>query len=286
MHLNKALPFVLLSSLTYASVIILTRFIMSDGGDPFTVVLWAFLIESPLWIYLFKKHFREFKTLTSKAIQLLIIRGLINTIGINIIEMFALKFSPATNYAFLYRTVIIFTIVFAAIFLHEKLTRKKIFLALTLLFGSYLLLSKEGVFSFTVGDGFTIIEAAFAAFGNNVVGKKLTQYMHADLASSASFLAGMIPLFFIVVLKSGFHIPQNMGLITLLSLSSIIFTLALFRGYKYASASYVTMILSFTPVFVTIAAFFLFKEILLPIQIIGGIIIITSGVLVHKLRVL
>ena len=111
------------------------------------------------------------KKITRYDLTILLGMGLISTVGIGITEALALRYSQAINYSFLIRTVILFTFLFAYIFLGEKLTLKKIVLAIVILFGSYLLIAQGQKLVFSAGDIFTLIEAALIALGNTVLGE-------------------------------------------------------------------------------------------------------------------
>lgn len=69
------------------------------------------------------------------------------------------------------------------------------------------------------------------------------------------------------------------------SLAALSWAVSILEGLKYATASYVTMIFSLTPIFVSLMAIPLLKESLAPIQIVGGILIILAGVSVEKLKI-
>ena len=174
---------------------------------------------------------------------------------------------------------------FAYIFLGERLTLKKIVLAGVILFGSYLLVTKGQKLSFSTGDIFTLTEAALIALGNTVLGKMAVKRMSTNLSASAAYLIGIIPLSLIALFNHAIYWPKSISLIILLAGSYIFLTMVRFRAYQYASAAYLTMMYSLTPVFVSIMAIALLDETMTPIQLIGGGLIVLAGVGVEKLKI-
>ena len=211
--------------------------------------------------------------------------GIISSAGVYLVEFLALKYSPAINFSFLIRTVMLFTFVFSFIFLGEKITKKKMILATLLLIGAYLVTTKGQAISLTRGDLFTLLQAALIALGNNVLGKMATNRMSVALTASSSVLIGFIPKIIIAVSFTQIVFPSRTISIISLAVVYILLTQLRFNAYKNASASYVTMVFSFTPVFVFVMAVLFLKESLTPVQIVGGSLIILAGILVEKLKV-
>lgn len=285
MSFSKGFYYTFLAALSWAISIVLLRIILQSGENPYNMMFWTSLIGLPFWIYLFAKNKNEIKKLKKKDYYILLAMGIISSVGVSLTEFLALKYSPAINYSFLIRTVILFTFLFAYIFLGEKFTKKKIALATLLITGVYLLTTKGKIISLTAGDIFTLSEAALIALGNNVLGKMATNRMSVALSASSSVLIGLLPKLAIAVYFTQIIVPKGIFWIVLLTIVFILLTQLRFTAYKYASASYVTMVFSFTPVFVSLMAIPLLKELMTPIQIIGGVLIILTGILVEKLKV-
>jgi len=109
--------------------------------------------------------------------------------------------------------------------------------------------------------------------------------MSTSLSASSSVLIGFLPKIVIAFLFTSIALPQNIPLILLLTIVGITLTQLRFVAYKSASASYVTMVFSFTPVFVSFMAIPILGESMTLLQIIGGILIILAGILVEKLKI-
>jgi len=94
-----------------------------------------------------------------------------------------------------------------------------------------------------------------------------------------------MPTLAIAMLNTTIHIPMLWPLILTIALLDISLSQFMFRAFKYSTASFVTMVMSFTPVLVSFMAIPILKESLTPIEMIGGLLIISSGILVEKLKI-
>ncbi|MFH1565551.1 MAG: DMT family transporter [bacterium] len=283
--MSKKFIYVFTAASFWAFSILLVKHILNSGENAYNLIFWATLLSVPYWIYIFNKNSEKIKRITKTDIWILIGIGFINTAAVNIVEMFAIKYTQAINFSFLIRMVVVFTIIFAFLFLKEKITKKKIILSIIILSGSYLLVSNGQAIHFQIGDLFTILEAALVAFGGTILGKIAVKRMGREFSSSAGILIGIFPITAIAFLNKAIAIPKLPVFILLLALLNALIIVFKYKGYKIASAAYVTMIFSLTPVVVSLVAIPLFKESLAPIQILGGALIVSGGVLCEKLKV-
>jgi len=285
MKLRKGLIIALSASVVWAITIVLYRIILSAGENPFNLTFWTTVLALPYWLYMTYKERRHFSALKRPDYILLTSMAIVSSIGVGLAEIFALKYSPAVNFAFLIRTVTVFTIAFAYIFLGERITKQKLLLVIILLSGSFFLTTRGAGIVLTRGDLFTLLEALLIAFGTNVLAKKSTNRMPPDTASTARFMISFLPLIILALANTSVGIPSLMPLVLLITLLDFLLAVLIFQGFKYNTATFMTMIMSFTPVFVAILAFPLLGETLTPIQFLGGGLIILGGILVEKLKI-
>jgi drug/metabolite transporter (DMT)-like permease len=283
--ISKRFSYTVSAALLWAFSIILTRMIFQSGENVYSVFLWGSLLSAPFWIWMVRGQKEEIKKLKKSDYWILAGMGLISAVGVNLAELLALKYGSAVNFSFLIRMVIVFTIIFAYIFLGEKITKRKIVLTILLLIGAYLFTTQGKMIQLSKGDIFTLIEAAFLAIGNNVLGKMATNRMSTNLAASGTFFTSVIPIAILGIIGGGVSLPSAMGLIMALVIVNIFLTLTRFRAYKHGNASYVTMVFSFTPVFVSLMAIPLLGESLTTIQIVGGALIVGAAILVEALKI-
>ena len=285
MQISKGLKFSLAVAFFWALSIVTSRFLLKSGEDPLNLTLWINLFTVPFWITLLPKYTKELVELPWLYKGLLLLIGIAGSIGINYLQSLALKSTTAANLAFLYRTIVVFTIVFAYIFFKEKITIKKIIIVSMILTGSYLLTTNGQTLILTKGDIYTLFTAASAAFVANILVKHTISKMHPDASGIATVTVGTISLLVMTLMAGSFKVPQGLLLIALTGLFS--FLTVRFRNfaYKHATASFVTMIVSFTPVFVSLLSFPLLGEKLSLLQLGGGMLIVSSGILAEYLKI-
>ncbi|MFZ2072441.1 MAG: DMT family transporter [Minisyncoccia bacterium] len=285
MKISKGFYFTFGAALFWALGIITTKFIFLKDDNVLNITFWVFVFATPIWIFIFSKNFNEFKKITRKDYILLLSIGLISIVLLNIVDFFAIRYSQSINYSFLIRTSILFTIFFAFIFLGEKITLKKIILATLILVGAFFFATKGQKIVLTLGDILTLIDAVLISFGNTILGKIAIKRMSSGLSASASFLIGIVPMTIIVLFFHKLEIPHSIFLIILAAIFSVTGTLFRFKAYQNATASYIAMIYSLTPIIVLLLAIPLLKESMTFFQLLGGILIVISGVLVEKLKI-
>lgn len=283
--ISKKFFYTVSAAFSWAVFILLSRLMLRTGQNVYSVLLWVYLCQLPFWIgFLYTKK-KEVMRLPKRHIVFLAVMGFVSLFLVNVAEFFALRYSPAVNFSFLIRMVVPFTIILAFIVLGEPLTRKKIVLAILLLVGSYLFTTQGKGLALTRGDLFTLAEAAFIAIGNGVLGKMSTNIMSPALGAIGTFIFGFIPIALFSLAMGGAVLPTTVLLIPAIAVSHILITIFRFQAYKYGNASYVTMVFSFTPVFVSLMAIPFLGETLSAVQLTGGVLIVGAAVLVEKLKI-
>lgn len=265
--------------------IVINRLLLVDGENPLNLVLWIGLFAAIPWLVIFFQRRQEFVALTPRYKWGLVIIGVASSIGIQYLQSLALANTSATNFAFLYRTVTVFTIVFAAIFLKEKITRHKWVLAGLILIGSYLLTAKGQQIILSKGDIYSLLMAASAALIANILIKHTISKMHPDLSGAVVQVVATCSLLTLSLSTKVFYIPQNMGLILLGGVIAFMQIALRNRAYQTASASFVSMMYSLSPLFVALLSYPLLRERLSPIEMIGGVIIIGAAFAAEKFKV-
>lgn len=285
MRVSKGLLFSLATSVCWATSIILTRILLQTGESPYNLTFWTMTLALPYWAALTWKERANITRLRGKDWMILISMSLISSVGVSFAEVFALKNSPAVNFSFLIRTVTVFIIILAAIFLNEKITKKKLLLVAVIFFGSYLLITGGRSLRLTPGDGFTLLEALLIAIGNGVLIKLTTNRMHPDTGSSAKYFVAFLPIVIIAAANTHIRIPAFFPVVLLVTVLDLGLATFMFHAFRHASASFVTMIMSFTPVLVSVIAIPLLGEQLNPVQMLGGAFIVLGGILTEKLKI-
>ncbi len=282
---SKGLIFSLSTSFLWALFLVNSRYVLKSGEDPLNLVIWSNLIGLLLWLPLFKRHYGEYLGLSRKNKLMLLVIGITGSIGLNLLQSLALKNTTAVNFAFLYRTIVVFTIILAWVFFKEKITKPKIVLAAVILIGSYFLTTSGRGLVLTKGDMYTLLMALSAAFIANILIKHTISKMHPDLSASAIAIVIIISLMVLGILTQSIKIPKQMFWIAIGAVISFLQVRTRNRAYQNASASFVTMIVSLTPVFVSIFSLIFLGERLDGVQMIGGFMIVAAGFLVNKTKI-
>jgi len=127
-NLRQGFVLALIATLFTSIFTVLLRYILKSGENPLNLSAWMILLMVVPWLVLFQRHTSEFKKLSKRTIFLLLFIGVASSLGVNYLQSLALANTPAINFAFLYRMIVVFTVIFAWLFLKEKLTRQKMVL--------------------------------------------------------------------------------------------------------------------------------------------------------------
>lgn len=284
-YVRKAFVLSLAAAFLWACQIVILRYQITIGENPYTLALWSTAIELPFWVFMIFKKKQEATKLSHSTIGIFVVIGFGSAIAIGLMENLALAHTTATNFAFLIRSVVFFTILFSAIFFKEPITRKKLIMTITILVGAYFLNIQNGRFSLKLGDIYTLIEAASIAFFTNILIKKVVMNMDADFAAGIQYVAGAFFLAGALILQKAPLILHNIPLLLVYSCLGITFVRIRNRAFQHASSTFVTMIMSFTPVFTFILSLFILGERLVPIQLFGGFLIILTGFMAEFLKI-
>ncbi|HRN86234.1 MAG TPA: DMT family transporter [Candidatus Dojkabacteria bacterium] len=304
--MNKQLlrkPFinVLFLSIFWAFQIFTAKLAYNEGAQAITfTVQTAFFAAIFLFIQLliFKKN--ELRNIfNNKYLKWILLANAIH-FGIGgLSNNFGIANTSAVNAGFLVKLGMVTTILFAAYFLNERLTRAKLLAALIMLIGAYLISTQGKSIIPHWGDLFILIACVAFSIGNIMV-RKLTAgtEVSGELVAFLRPIAG-IPVIILFSLFSGF-LPENIGRVLQLDLlNSTYFVYMVINGFfvamlwtflnrslKYGTASYMTMMSSMTSIFVVILALLLLGESLNYHQILGGtFIILATGITQVKMKI-
>ena len=291
--INEPTREVLLFSLAWALYIIQSKRAFSAGAQvvPFQIET-ALVALAILSLFMLPAVWQEMHGLlkeTPKVFWFLFIgNGLHFGLGSTLYAI-GVSQTDAINAGFLVKGSMITTTLLAWIFLKERMSWQKILNLTLMLVGIYLLTTRGARLLPKAGDLYILGACLAWSVGNIFIRQGLNgTKASANLASYLKPLAGL-PIFLLLVAL----LPKN-SLLTQgqLSLSHLNYSflagilivltwLFLNRSLKITTASYVTMLSTATPVFVSVFAMLILHEHLAPIQAIGGALILLSGVSVY-----
>lgn len=281
MSKRKGLLFVVAFSLFWAIQIVLIRFGLLQGIEPisflFQITLLAFIFLS-IYNLTTKKEFIKAKGSMGKII-LIAISG--SVLG-NLLAYFGLKFSTAINYGFIIKISLVFTVLLAYFFLKEPLNKKKIMLMIILLIGVYLVTTKGILLIPKIGD-ILIILAAFFYSTQAVISKSVLKKVPAEiLANMRTFFASLFLFPIAYFINKNLFVIQHIGLVIVIAITMFFALIFLYKTLEIKSASYFTMMNMITPIIVVVLSLIFLRELINLNQIIGGTLIIISGILIYR----
>lgn len=213
------------------------------------------------------------------------------------LSIIGIALTEAINAGFLVKLATVTTIIFAWLILKENLSRFKIFVVIVMLSGAYLLTTKGQSLLPRLGDLF-ILGACFCwSLGNVLVRKTLrTHAVNADVVTIQKPLASL-PVF-LALAGISIYLPGMLGRLgdilncCTFSLTNMPYAIGsgfclamawiyLFRTLDVATASYMTLMSMVTPIIVSVLALMFLDERLVLIQIVGGGLIVLSGVAIY-----
>lgn len=285
----------------WALQIIFTKFGFNAGAEvfPFLIISTtvAFLILLLLIFPKVKSQFIDlYKNQNPQFWKLYAANGIQAGLG-TCLALIGIALTDAINAGFLVKLTTVTTILFAWIFLKEKMSLIKVVVVLMMLSGAYLLTTQAQVLIPKAGDLFLLGACVCWSLGTVLVRMFLRDQptepdvvtMQKPMASLPVILV-LVSLFMIVPVSSEdlsqvfncCQLPSTGMFYSLLNGFCVAMAwIYLYRTLKVSTASYLTMMSMITPVIVSVLAVILLGESLVWIQLIGASLIILSGILVY-----
>jgi len=200
------------------------------------------------------------------------------------ISNYSLRFTTSINYSFLNKSNIIFIPLLAFLFLQEKITREKIFLGFIFFIGVYLI-TTSGQFIIPRFGDLLVIVATFFFSCFSVINKNLVKILEPEIASwGVISCAAILALIFSFILKINIFSSAGILFVFLSGLIEGLIILFINKTIRITSMTYYVMMIMFTPLINLILGILFLNEIINFIQLIGGIILIISGIMVQRVR--
>lgn len=296
--LSAPLTNVILFSVFWALEIFTAKLAFLGGAHvvPFSIqsfliaLIILFLLLLPNKIKKLQKiPFSVLKWLLLASAILMGIGGFLGNVGIQL--------TTAVNAGFLTQFSTVTTTIFAWMILREKITFAKVLAIISILFGTFLLVTKGQLIIPHIGDLFLLFACVAWGFGPVLI-KKMIKHESVD-PDVASFLrpAAGIPVILFFIFLSPLYPPSiqqvfsvnifevKQGLYVLLNAVFIALTwFFVNRTLQVASASYTALLSSITPVLVALLAMNFLNEKLELIQFIGIIFILAASYIIQYLK--
>ncbi|HER24403.1 MAG TPA: DMT family transporter [Candidatus Atribacteria bacterium] len=200
------------------------------------------------------------------------------------ISNYSLRFTTSINYSFLNKSNLIFIPLLAFFFLHEKLTKEKIFLAFAFFIGIYLV-TTSGQFIIPHFGDLLVIVATFFFSSFSIVNKKLIKILEPEIVSWGILsCAAILALIFSFIFKINIFSSKGILLVFLSGIAEGFVILFINKTIRITNMTYYVMMIMFTPLINLILGVLFLNEMINFIQLIGGSILIISGIMVQRLR--
>lgn len=283
---SRGLLYVILFSLFWAIDVIISKLAFLKGAQPFVFSYQSFALSAIFLFFYMAFFLKKSKKpmIHSKDIFLMLFFGVIaNGVG-QIAGVTGLNLSTASNYGFLIKTTVVFVMLLSFFFLKEKISLKKLFFLALLLSGAYLISTKGTALVPHIGDLFIII----AALGYALVTVFSKKIIHRNSPEYLSFYrvigGGLAMLIVSIAMRLEFFDFTYIYYVVADSIAVSLLYIFLYKAIEIKSASYFSMVSMLFSVIVAIFSYFVFGEMMKPVQIIGGILIIGSVIMIEKTK--
>ncbi|RZN49494.1 DMT family transporter [archaeon] len=283
---RKGLVLVTLFSLAWSLQITMSKVVLNAGMSAFSLLFQVMVVSSLCvlgYILLFKP--RALNGIEhNDLIRLLLVAG-VGTALANSFGYYGLENSASINFGFLVKTAVVFTLVFAHFMLDEPIHIRKLMLMSSLLFGVYLVTTNGRTLVPTPYDAFIILSASLYALAN-VIAKPVLRKVDSEvvalfrLGMGSVFLAAIFPF-----LEPSFYIPAHVPLVIITGLLLALMQLLLYKTLQNTSACYLSMMSMLTPLLVMALGLIVLGEQLHTVQAIGGLIVVCSGIFIHRIEI-
>ncbi len=279
-------PYILVisASLFYAIYLIVNRSYLINNFTPLNFACGSGLSAALLsLVYLTStRKIREVKKIQRRDLTYIIILGLVVGFLFRLLLFFGQSLTTATNAGFLLRTAPLFATIFGYILMRELITKKHIMLMSIMGFGIYLLTTK-GKLTLNLGDILLLLGGVIVGFDQAFSRKIMKKGISPDILTSLTMITGGTLLYLFTIIFS----PPSLTGWEIYLLSGLLICLSVYTrnlGLKHIKAGIVSSILLLSPVFTAIIGISLLHEEVTPPQLLGGIIILSGGYLIIKIK--
>ncbi len=272
---TKGIFYILMSSLFFALMAAAVKFL----GDIPTAekIFFRNLIGVAAAFVIVK---RRNETLVGNNVKLLILRSTFGLLGIAA-YFYALSQIKLSDTVILNKMSPFFVVIFAALFLKEKITKKQIIALITAAAGAVFVI-RPGFDSNIFPALIALLSSLFAGIAYTIV----RELRKTDSAATVVFYFSLFSTLAVIpfMLRGNFIVPQGSEILALLGVGVFATTAQLFmtNAYRHAEAGELSIYTYANIVFSSLLGMLFFQEIPDLMTVIGGVLIITAGYINYR----
>lgn len=284
---SKRLIFSFITAVSISLSIFFRKLAITKGVQPLTLLIQFIIIESiilSLNLFIFnRKYLKEIENIKYNKIKNIFLTGSLFFFGFFLSNL-SLKLTSSINYSFLNKSNVIFIPLLASLFLKEKITKEKISLIIIFVTGVYLITTNAQFIVPQPGDALVIF-ATFLFSIYNIALKNLGKLFKAEILSwMITLSAAILSLIFSIIWKINIFSLQQIELVFLSGLSEALVIIFINKTIQLTNMTYYVLMIMFSPVINLILGLIYLNETISFVQIIGGIVLIISGIKVQGLK--
>src|SRR6266540_35520 len=271
---------IVISAASFGTLAIFGRFLYADGLDTFTMLFLRFGCAALFMLVILLGRREKFPR--GKILLQLIGMGALGYVGQSFSYLTAIKYASAGLVALLLYLYPMFVFSLSVIVLHEKATWIKIVAIIIALVGTALTVDPAG------GQLPGILLAITAALIYSIyiiVGTDVMKHVSA-VQSSLVIFASAGTVYGILMVVNGVHLPStNSGWVDIIGIvlvATVIPVVTFLAGLERIGPTNAAMLSTLEPVVTVLLAGWIFGEILKPIVILGGGLILVAVILLTR----
>lgn len=279
--MNKGLSLVFLTAVISGFSIFLNKFGV-EGINPYVftfsknLIVFLFLFS----VIVFFRKFDQLKKLPAKQWLKLAVIGLLGGSIPFLLFFKGLSMASGATSAFIHKTMFVYVMFLAAIFLKEKINKKVLAGAAILLLGNFLLL-KMNNFAFNIGDFLILVATLFWAV-ENTISKYVLKTLNSTIVAFGRMFFGSIFILIFLIFSGNIN---SVATLTAGQMLWVIITSALlffyvftwYSGLKHVKVSIATSVLLLGSPITTLLSF-IFLDAAVSLSQLVGVLLIPVGV--------
>lgn len=268
---------------------IATKFAL-EGIGIFQVIFGRYCLAFLILVIIFRKKLHYF-SIASHDVKHFLALTFVEPVGYFIMETYGIRYSSPANVSLIIATIPVFAVISGYLILKERLSFINILGIFVSIFGVYFIVTLQkstGLSPRPILGNFLTLGAAIAAGFYNSLARRLTQRYSPITLTYYQTLVATIVFFPLAIIEyfigDGFNINAFIiGNVVYLAIGGSIFAYFLLnRALSRIGAAQVAVFANLIPVVTIIFSFFLFNEMLQPLQLVGAFCVLGGIYLTYK----